>query len=384
MTETPHPDWDPRAETVQCDQLEAYDAMRESCPVAYSEFLGWSLFRHEDVVRVLNDPECFSSAVSSHRAVPSGMDPPEHTEYRQVVERYFQPEFVDAFEPRCREIAANLVQALPRGAEVELSGAFAMPFAVEVQCAYLGWPAHMHEPLYHWTLKNHGATFLQDRVVLAEIAREFEGYVDELLQSRRLAGPHASDDLTTRLMSEQVYGRPLNEEEIISILRNWTAGEVGTISASVGILVHFLANRTDVQQQLRAEPSLLPAAIEEILRLHGPLVANRRITTCPVTIGDRPIAAGERLSLNWIAANRDGRVFANPKEFQPDRDQANNLLYGAGIHVCPGAPLARLEMRLVMEELLAATARITPVPGKGPEQARYPASGYSQLPLLIQ
>jgi cytochrome P450 len=383
MNESPQPDWDPRADVVQRDQLAAYDAMRERCPVAYSEFLGWSLFRHEDVLHVLNDPQTFSSVVSSHRAVPSGMDPPEHTEYRRIVERYFQPDYIEAFEPRCREIAANLVQMLSGRPEIEFMSDFAQPFAVQAQCAFLGWPPHMHEPLHHWTLKNHGATFLQDRVALADIAREFEGYVDELLQSRRLAGEHASDDITTRLMRDQVFGRPLHHEEVVSILRNWTAGEVGTISAAVGILVHFLANQPDVQQQLRAEPSLLPPAIEEILRLHGPLVANRRVTTRPVEIGGRKIAAGERISLNWIAANRDGRVFAEPGEFQLGRDQTKNLLYGAGIHVCPGAPLARLEMRVAMEELLKRSTQIRSIPGKPPTQASYPASGYSRLPLSI-
>lgn len=384
MNAMPQADWDPREDAVQRDQLAAYDAMRERCPVAYSEVLGWSLFRHADVVRVLLDPQSFSSVVSSHRAVPSGMDPPEHTEYRRVVDRYFQRDSMEAFEPACREIAANLVQMLRGRDEVELTSEFAAPFAVHVQCAFLGWPAHMHEPLHHWMLKNHGATFLQDRAAMAEIAREFEGYVDELLQSRRLAGAYASEDITTRLMRDEAFDRPLEDEEIVSILRNWTAGEVGTISAAVGILAHFLAERPEVQQQLRAEMDLLPAAIEEILRLHGPLVANRRITTRPVEIGGRKIPAGERVWLNWISANRDGRVFSEPGEFQLDRDQTNNLLYGSGIHVCPGAPLARLEMRVVLEELLTQSRHITFASAEPPIQARYPGSGYSQLAIMIR
>jgi cytochrome P450 len=383
MVGQPQADWDPRSDAVQQNQLAAYDDMRERCPVAYSDFLGWSLFRHSDVVRVLRDPQTFSSVVSSHRAVPSGMDPPEHTEFRRVVERYFQPEFVEPFEPCCRQIAAELVQTLAGRGEVEFSGEFAHPFAVQVQCEFLGWPAYMREPLHQWTLRNHGATFLQDRVALAQMAEEFEGYVDELLQSRRDAGPHASDDITTRLMHEQVNRRGLNDEEIVSVLRNWTAGEVGTISAAVGILAFFLATRSDVQAQLRDDPTLLPAAIEEILRLHGPLVANRRITTRPVEIGGRAIGAGERISLNWIAANRDGRVFHDPREFQLHRDQSQNLLYGAGIHVCPGAPLARLELRLAMEELLGGTRQLELVASKPPRKATYPASGYSTLHLRI-
>ena len=298
MKDTLKPDWDPRSETVIRDQRAAYDAMRERCPVAFSDYLQWSLFRHEDVVRVLSDPGTFSNAASRHLSVPNGMDPPEHTEYRRVIEPYFEPARMQAFEPTCRAIAADLVQALLGRDEVEVIAELAQSFAVRIQCAFLGWPPDMHEPLRLWTRKNQEATLAQDREAMAEIAREFAGYVDGLLRVRREAGAEASDDITASLLRARVGGRPLRDEEIVSILRNWTVGEVGTISAAVGILVHFLAEHPDLQQQLRDRPSLLPPAIDEILRIHGPLVANRRITTRPVEIGGRNLDAGERISLD--------------------------------------------------------------------------------------
>jgi len=384
MNDMLQPDWDPKSDVVLRDQLAAYDEMRERCPVAYSDFLGWSLFRHEDVVRVLNDHETFSNAVSRHLSVPDGMDPPEHTEYRRIVESYFRPELMEAFEPQFRDIAANLVQSLLERHEVELIDEFAHRFAVRAQCTFLGWPTEMHEPLRLWTQNNHQATFAEDRAAMAKIAREFEGYVDEMLQVRRAAGAQASDDITARLLRQLVGDRPLRNAEIVSILRNWTVGEVGTISAAIGILVHYLAEHGDLQQRLRDRPSLLPAAIEEILRIHGPLLANRRIATHAVEIGGRTIAAGERVSLLWTSANRDGGVFEDPEAFRLDRDPAANLLYGAGIHVCPGAPLARLEMRVVMEELLARTTRIQPTAGTPPTGAVYPASGFATLSLRIR
>jgi hypothetical protein len=124
---------------------------------------------------------------------------------------------------------------------------------------------------------------------------------------------------------------------------------------------------------------LLPTAIDEILRIHGPLVASRRNTTRALEIGGRMIDAGEQLSLNWIAANRDGRVFDDPETFRLDRDPGANLLYGTGIHFCPGAPLARLEMRVVMEKLLRRTTRIGPRSDLPPTKARYPSSGFAVL-----
>ncbi len=176
----------------------------------------------------------------------------------------------------------------------------------------------------------------------------------------------------------------MRDEEITSILRNWTAGEIGTISASLGILADFLARHQAVQQQLREQHSALPSAIDEILRIHGPLVSNRRTTTSSVDIGGRRIDAGERVTLIWVSANRDAQTFAKPESFQLDRDQRHNLLYGDGIHICPGAPLARMEMRIVMEELLKKSTSIEPVKGKKATNAAYPASGYEKLPLHIR
>ena len=200
--ERPELDWDVKSDVVLRNQLAACDEMRERCPVAYSEFLGWSLFRHEDVVRVLNDHDTFSNAVSRHLSVPDGMDPPEHTEYRRIVESYFRPELMQAFEAQFRDIAADLVQALLERHEVELIAGFAHHFAVRVQCTFLGWPMTMHEPLQLWTQNNHQATFAEDRAAMAKIAREFEGYVDEMLQVRRAAGAQASNDITTDLLRQ--------------------------------------------------------------------------------------------------------------------------------------------------------------------------------------
>src|SRR5690606_3640981 len=118
-----------------------------------------------------------------------------------------------------------------------------------------------------------------------------------------------------------------------------------------------------IQTRLRSDPTLLPAAIDEILRIESPLASSRRVTKCPVRTGTREIGGGERITLMWASANRDATVFDDPETFRLDRDPALNLLYGAGIHVCPGAPLARLELRVLMEESLAAF-EVMPSAGK--------------------
>ncbi|KLK89983.1 cytochrome P450 [Microvirga vignae] len=383
MHDIPQPDWDPRSQTVLDDQVAAYDSMRGRCPVAYSDFLHWSVFRHADVMRVLKDHVTFSNVASRHMSVPNGMDPPEHTAYRALIEPYFTTERVQAFEPACRDIAAGLVTRLPAGGEVELMGSFAQEFALRIQCAFMGWPTEMNEPLRRWVQRNHDATLAGNRAATAAVALEFDGFVRHLLDVRREAGNTVPDDVTTRLLRERIDDRPLTDEEIVSIVRNWTVGELGTISASAGILTQYLATHPDLQSRLRENPSLLPAAIDEILRIHAPLIANRRATTRAVEIGGRRFAAGARLSLIWASANRDEAVFGDPDEFRLDRDPAQNLLYGTGIHVCPGAGLARLELRVVMEELLKHTRAIALVPDRPPEQETYPASGFASLTLRI-
>lgn len=377
-------DWDPRSSAVLDDQAKAYDEMRQRCPVAFSEYMNWSLFRQEDVMKVLLDHKTFSNGVSRHMSIPNGMDPPQHTAYRQLIEPYFGEREMADFEPKCRGIAEDLVRTLPRKGEVDLMAQFAQDFALRIQCAFMGWPAELHEPLRQWTRKNREATLAGDREVMAAIAVEFDVYIRSQLDVRRCAGTRAPEDVTTRLLREEIEGRPLNDEEIVSIVRNWTVGELSTISSCVGILAQYLADRPQLQQQLRDEPVQLPAAIDEILRIHAPLISNRRMVTKEVEVGGQRLQAGDRITIMWASANRDEAVFGNPDEFRLDRDPERNLLYGAGIHVCPGAPLARLELIVLMEALLGGTRSVEVAVGKQPIKARYPASGFSSLPLQIE
>ena len=380
---SPHQDWDPRAPEVLADPIGAYDQMRQRCPVAYSDYLHYSIFRHADVMRVLLDHGTFSSQASRFVSVPNSMDPPQHTAYRKLIEPYFSDKRMQVFAPVCRQICADLVLTLPDAAPVELMLSLAHPFALRMQCAFLGWSEKLHEPLLQWIHKKNVATLSGDTHAIAAVATEFDDTIRALLDQRRKAGDQAPDDVTTSLLRAQVDGRALTEDEIVSILRNWTVGELGTMASSVGILAHYLAHHPTLQDQLRRNPQLVRAANDEILRIHAPLIANRRTPTCPVKLGDKEIAAGERLTLIWASANRDEAVFGDPDEFRLDRDPNLNLLYGAGIHACPGAPLARMELEAMVQALLDAFV-LKPVAGESAKPAVYPASGFRQVVLELQ
>lgn len=381
MTARPVPDWDPRDPSVLRDQRQAYDRMRERCPVAYSEFLGWSLFRYDDVLRATGDPRTFSNATKRH-AVPNGWDPPDHTLYRRALDPHFSPERMRAFEPRCRRVASALVEPLLAKGEADFIAEFAEPYLLDVLCELLGWPAENRAQLRDWTLANQHATFTAEPADQAAVANDFSAYVRSQLETRRARAADPGDDMTSGLLALQVGGKGLSDDDIVSLLRNYVAG-AGTTVAAMGIAALHLVEDPTLQQRLRADASLVPAFVEETLRCDGPLVANGRTALADAQIGGRTIPAGGHVSFMWIAANRDERVFPQPDAIRFDRDPAPQLAFGAGIHTCLGAPLVRLEMRVALEELLACSQHLSLAVADRPTRAIYPGNGLTALPLRL-
>lgn len=379
MNEEQQDDWNPLDESTLEDQRRAYDEMRERCPVAHSEFMGWSLFRHEDIAAILANSESYSN-VSRFLAIPNGMDPPIHGQYRQALDPNFDQEQMTKVEPRVREIAATLLGSISPGSEVEFIGAFATPFTLKSLCAMLGWPEQLWECLGGWVHGSQQAAFNKDSAAGKALASLFSEHVKANLNMRRAIPSDTTADATDALLATEVDGTRLDDDQIVSILRNWTAGH-GTVAAGLGILVLHLAQNMELQERLRKDPSLIPAAIEDILRVDGPLVANPRTTTREVKIQGRSIPEGERLTLMWIAANRDPLAFDEPNAIKIERDTSDSLVWGQGIHLCQGAPLARLEMRVAIEELLSRAKRFELAGDGAPQRAVYPSNGLVALLL---
>lgn len=392
-------DWNPRDERVLEDQTTAFDEERQKCPVAYSDFMGWSIFRHEDIVDVLDDPQTYSSQ-SRHIQIPNGMDPPEHDRYREALEPFFSTQWLDQQESRIRKLASNLLDGLTGSTSVEFMESFAHPYSLQSLCAFIGWPLESWEFLRGWTHGNQQAALARNRDVSAALAHGYSSYVQQGLdtrrhadtdedfierdvKTRRKAGDSIGEDIISRLMRLEVDGERLTDEQIISVTRNWTAGH-GTVAAALGIVVHALGRDPVLQTQLRDDPSLISAAIDEIPRVNGPLVANRRTTTREVTIGGRTIPEGAKTSLMWIAANRDPDAFEDPKVIDLDRDQSHNLLYGHGNHYCMGSELSRLELRIAIEELLNGTATIALDTDDSNSPAVYPSNGFQELSVYLR
>lgn len=366
------------------DQRAVHDASRDRCPVVHDGD-AWMVLRHAEVVAVATDPVTYSSDVTGRRAVPNSLDGAEHAAYREVVDRYLTPERVAREEPRCRTIAAGIVAALPHGTTVRTIADVGVPFAVRSQSAWLGWPPELEEGLVTWMRDNHGATRSGDRVRTAAVAERFDTMIRGLLDVRRGAPPA---DVTGELMHETVSGRPLADEDVVSILRNWTAGDLGSLATSVGVIVHFLASRPEVQDEVRAlvaaeDDAAVEAAVEEILRIDDPFVSNRRRATRDTELGGEAIPRDGRLLLNWTAANRDPLVFGDPDRYDPAAHASANLVFGIGPHVCPGRALTLMELRVITAELLRRTASITLAPDRPAVREKPPVGGWARVPVVL-
>ena len=371
--------WNPQDPGVLHDQRGAYDEMRDRCPVAHSEAMGWSLFRHGDVTAVTGDPVAFSSS-TRRLAIPNGMDPPEHTDYRGSLEPSFASERLARFEPRSRQIARDLLTAMADRVQAEAIAEFVDPFAHQALCAFMGWPVEDWNRISGWTHGNLEAAFRSDREAGARLAGEFAAYVTEILRARRAEG--SPNDLMSDLVHVTVHDDVLSDEQIVGLLRTWTAGH-GTVAAALGIVIRCLAEDVELQARLRSEPELIEPAIWEILRTDGPLVSNTRTATRDVEIGGRAIHAGGRISLMWMSANRDPAAFTDPEQVILDRGTDDNLLFGAGIHRCLGESLAMLNVRVAVEELLQQIAGFEFVAPSTPPRHVYPSNGLREPPLRL-
>lgn len=364
--------------------LRAYtDALRPRHPVVRNDEGYWVLLRHADVVAAALDDKRFSSGVSRHLQIPNGLDGADHARFRAVIDRFLTRDALTPFLPVFEQVAARLMAELPRGRTFDAVSEIGAVFAVRAQCAWLGWPAELEPRLLDWMTANHAATRSGDDARTAQVADDFEAIIRSVIEPRLADLDAAPEDVTTRLCRETVDGRALREEEVISILRNWTGGDLGSIALCVGVLVAHLARAPDLAARLRKAPDQeVDAVIDEILRLDDPFVSNRRVTTCPVRIGGAEIPAGARVKLHWTSANRDEAVFGR-ENFAPEVHASANLVYGIGKHVCPGRLLATWELRIALRALLASVESLALAPEDATEREVSPLGGYRRVPVVL-
>lgn len=362
---------------------------------------------------VAEDPARFSSGVSRFMQLPNGLDGALHTQFRSLIDAYLTPDALDPFEPAFRKAALSVVADLrdgrPAGASlrapVDAVADIGAPFAVRAMLAWLGWPEQMEARLIEWVADNNAATRSGELARTAAVAEAFDDMIREVLEplqsgtetataAREALSPllgkedaFPAPSVTAQLVNDTSLGRPLEFEELVSILRNWTAGDLSSMAYCIGVLIHALAGNEPVRRRLQAGVSHeeFTAIADEILRQDSPFVSNRRVTTCPVTLDGVDLDEGQRVRIHWTAANRDPQAVGEPEAYAPGENgnASANLVWGAGPHACPGKYLSMLELKCFTEEFLAVFELIE-VDEDAARREVFPVGGWAELPTYLK
>ncbi|WP_344343760.1 cytochrome P450 [Kitasatospora putterlickiae] len=321
----------------------------------------WLVTRYEDVRTVLGEPR-FSLAAAMGEDQPrmrpvarsgAGLfstEPPEHTRLRSLVAKEFSARRVERLRVRARELADELLDGiLAKGQPAELVEDFAIPMPTTIICEVLGIPAEDHRMLWRW------AETVLSAVTPGEVlAVDGQAFIDYMAGVLELRGREPGEDLLTTLVRACREQRLISEEELLSIACDLLiAGFVSTTN-QIGNFFHQLLVNPGELTRLRANPELIPKAVEELMR-YVPLLTGfslPRYATEDVELGGVVIRAGEAVMIATAAANRDPEVFEEPERLVLDRPANPHIGFGHGVHYCIGAHLARLELQVAIERVL--------------------------------
>ncbi|MGW5106171.1 cytochrome P450 [Nocardia sp. NPDC004123] len=336
---------------------QVHREMRAKCPVQHSDRHGgfWALTRYADVDTATRDTERFSSlptitlpSVGAPRPfIPMESDPPQHTNYRSLLNVVFNVRKFGELEAEIRKHAVELINGFASAGEADLARDLAFPLTSRVITWLLGIPDEDVPRFSDWSLALVSVTSPEEGVALQ---MEIRDYYVGLIAARK---HNPSKDLASHLLSSTIDDRAVTEEEVLDIYLSLTGAGGETTAAAANHIFTLLDRHPALRAQLRADPELLTQAIEEFLRYISPVPGFARTTTCPVEVGGTVIPEGERVWMSWLSANHDETVFDQPGTILLDRKPNRHLAFGAGVHRCPGAPLARIELRVMVEEILA-------------------------------
>jgi cytochrome P450 len=385
------PDFDPIAPEVVRDPHAAYAELRRGCPLAHGSRWGgfWLLSRYEDIVAVTRDHETFVNSVqnvvpavtTTGRRPPLHFDPPEHTLWRKAMSGPFKTSTLTALETKVRALTVELLAPLIARGETELVSELTGVLPVLVLSAFLNAPAQdTPERIKQLSDRFLRAFHSRDHEALERESRALYGIARDLLEARKREPLDPQNDVASALLAMRIDGEPVSDDLMQGALRQLLVAGHVAVTMMLGSAAAHLARDGALQAQLRAAPERIAHAVEELLRLYTPNQAFCRTAKEPVTLHGQVIAPREPIVVSYPSANRDGAVFESPDAFMLDRP-VKHLAFGNGVHKCPGEALARLELRVFLEELLARTSHFA-LNGEV-ELAQWPEYGPRSLPLLL-
>ena len=383
------------------DPHPTYARLRSEAPVFWYAPGGfWALSRYDDIARVSKDPVGFStsrvsfvkdiahvakSAQRSQAGLTFAADPPDHARYRGLVSRAFTPRTVRDLEPLIRDIVRATLDGLPSGAPVDVVETVSVPVSINVIAAMLGVPRADWD---HFRRATDAFVEAADAVPGTEAAARMQASVAEFLEyldhqvAQRRAEPR--DDLMTAIAMAELDGERLAPALQVQFCFNLLAAGNETTRNTLSAATVALAEHPDQWRMIVADRGVATSATEEVLRWTSVLHSFVRTATQDTVIGDQEIAAGDFVAMLYPSGNRDETQWERADEFDVTREpRPTHLTFGVGPHFCVGAGLARLEIRVVLEELSARFAELEPA-GDGVRLPSTVVDRYATVPVMLR
>ncbi|HLN17861.1 MAG TPA: cytochrome P450 [Acidimicrobiales bacterium] len=345
------------------DPYAIWDDLRQHCPIAHTDRRGsnWLPTRYDDVTAMAHDVEHFSSIAVAviplegpepdqprlqYGLPPISSDPPLHTWTRRLLLPWFSHRRVESYETMTRELCVSLIDSFLDAGEADAAADYAQQIPVRVIARILGVAPELSDTFTGWV--RDVLEFADDHDRRVHGMQSLIGYfVTEL--ERRSEEP--GDDLLSDLLHSEENGQPVEKSIILGMAGLVLIAGVDTTWSAIGSSLWHLATHPEDRKRLVDEPELMDLAIEELLRAYSPVTMARMVTE-DVDYGGCPMKAGDRILMSFPAANRDPEVFEDPDKVVVDRAHNRHVAFGSGIHRCAGSNLARMELRVALEEWL--------------------------------
>ena len=318
-----------------------------------------------EVRHVLQHPEVYSSGIDAviigqvRPLIPLQIDPPQHKNFRKLLDPIFAPKQIHLLEDQTRELVRTLIAAVADQGQCNFHDAVAEPFPTTVFLQLLGLPLDrakefidLKNGIIRPPVNTNEERMAYTREVGSRIYAALQEAIDERHEERR-------DDFLSMFLDAEVDGHSLTDEDVLDIGYLFFLAGLDTVTASLDCMLSYLGQHPDRQQQLRDDPSLIQHAIEEMLRWETPVTGVVRVTTSETELGGCPIAAGQVVSVMLGSANVDERAWDDPDTIDFEREENRHLAFGGGAHRCLGSHLARMELRVALEEWHAAVPTYT-------------------------
>jgi cytochrome P450 len=346
---------------MAADPQPFFKAMREATPVMPVDGVGVVLASKAAIDEAFRHPEIFSSNMDAvdlqnHRPlIPLQIDPPEHKKFRKLLDPLFAPQKMALLEDSLSELVNDLIDRFIERGEVDFAAEFSIPYPSQVFLTLLGLPLDElptflkmkdgiirpdHVTGHHFKSKE--AVGYQ-KATADSVYEYFEEVLDQREAERR-------DDLLSQFLDAEVDGARLTRNDILDICFLFLIAGLDTVTATLDCMFGYLSRHPERRDQLVADPSLIPAAIEELLRWETPVMGVARVAVSDTELGGCPVKAGDHVMVMLGSANTDEAEFADSHEIRFDRETNRHLAFGGGIHRCLGSHLARAELRVALRE----------------------------------